>query len=86
MSRESWGVRERRSAGGTAGKGRLEKEGERGGRLRGWTNRFEVLDRTGDVDDTDDMMGRSTPVRREGEERQTEKDNRGVGTSSSSSG
>ncbi len=80
MGRESWGVRDRRSAGGTGEKGRLGKEGERGGRLRGWTNRFEVLDRTGDIDDTDDMIGRSTPVRREREEEQVGRDNSGPGT------
>jgi hypothetical protein len=61
MSRESWGFRERRNRGQTnRGDGR---GGDRGERNRMWMNRFEVLDRTGEVDDTQEIVDRSTPVR-----------------------
>ncbi len=61
MSRESWGFRERRSRGQiNRGNGR---EGDKGERNRMWMNRFEVLDRTGEVDDTQEIVHRSTPVR-----------------------
>jgi hypothetical protein len=64
MSKESWGVRERRSGGGT-GRSSYGRVGEKADRTRRWTNRFEVLDRTGEVDDSSDNLERSTPVRRD---------------------
>ncbi len=60
MGRESWGVRDRRT--------RVQSSGaanEGGDRNRRWMNRFEVLDRMGDVDDTQEFERRSTPVRPE---------------------
>jgi hypothetical protein len=58
MGRESWGVRDRRT--------RVQASGsvnDGGDRSRRWMNRFEVLDRTGNVDDTQEFVRRSTPVR-----------------------
>jgi hypothetical protein len=61
MGRESWGLRDRRNRGQPSrGDGR---GGDRGERNRMWMNRFEVLDRTGEVDDTQEIVNRSTPVR-----------------------
>jgi hypothetical protein len=64
MSRESWGLRERRPGGGM-GRSSNGRSGERVDRIRRWTNRFEVLDRTGEVDDSSENLERSTPVRRD---------------------
>jgi hypothetical protein len=51
MGRDSWGLRDRRTRGQSNG-----VEGERGERNRRWMNRFEVLDRTGEVDDTQELV------------------------------
>jgi hypothetical protein len=60
MSNEGWGLRDRRRGG--RGNGREVDRGERGKR---WGNRFEVLDRTGEVDDSQIIGEHSTPIRRE---------------------
>jgi hypothetical protein len=61
MSRESWGLRDRRNRGQPNRGDR--RGGDRGERNRMWMNRFEVLDRTGEVDDTQEIVDRSTPVK-----------------------
>jgi hypothetical protein len=58
MGRESWGLRDRRTRGQSN-----RVDSERIDRNRRWMNRFEVLDRTGDVDDTQELVRGSTPVR-----------------------